>query len=281
MVTDTVNRQATNEYFSVYSLAPVRDGGEGDPAKVVFTPEQQEKVNQLIQEAQGRAARELREKYGQAESKIGELETKLNEAVEAAKKAKTPGERKDAAEDVEALRLQMEEMKNASLLKQTEVEQWKQRFSQETEKVKSTKEELMNVKKQHAMQSAAGKVGFVNPEIPVRLLDHYIQWDDERSKFVVKGDAGTMRMNAALEPMSLEEFYEEFATKNPYLVRGENKGGTGSSESQRSLLNKDGEFPVDKVFGKGSNAKLANDLKKANPAEYSRLKAKAIEQGLI
>jgi hypothetical protein len=283
MVTDTVNRQATDEYFSVYSLAPVRDGGEEDtpPAKIVFTPEQQEKVNELIKDAQGRAAKELKAQYAQSEAKVAELEAKLNEALEASKKAKTSAERKDASEDIEALRLQMEEMKSASLHKQTEVEQWKQRFSQKEQEVKQAKEETLAVRKQNAMHNAASSVGFVNPEIPVRLLEHNIQWDEDRQRFVVKGEGGTLRMNAALEPMSLKEFYEEFATNNSYLVRSESRGGTGASESQRGVSMRDAEYPVEKIFGKNSSAKLANDLKRSNPKEYARLKAKAKEQGLI
>jgi hypothetical protein len=79
----------------------------------------------------------------------------------------------------------------------------------------------------------------------------------------------------------LEEFYTDYAAKKPYLVRGDARSGTGSSETKTSQLSNNGKYEVSQIFGKTSIPALANKLAKENITEYRRMKEIAKSNGLI
>src|SRR5579871_4616906 len=56
------------------------DNGPAQPAKIVFDAAQQEKVNQLIRDAQGRAARELRAELDRTRAELDAARTNTPKA---------------------------------------------------------------------------------------------------------------------------------------------------------------------------------------------------------
>jgi hypothetical protein len=257
---------------------PNNGGTPATPPKVEFNEAQQAKVQELIDKAVGRVAGNLRSEY---EPKLATLQTELTEAKEAAKAAKTGTQKNEANADVAALQAQIDEMKSASRATKDEVTRWQTEAQTKAREVEDAKAEALNIRKDVAITNAASKVNFVNTEVVLKLTKDNIKYDSEKGRFIVLSDSGQPRLNAAMEDMTLDEFYTEFAAKNKYLVRGDIVPGTNSSENTRSNLSKNGQYEVKDIFGPKSNSRLANELAKADPAEYKRLKAIARTAGLV
>lgn len=264
MPTDGNNNQAT----------------DNNDQKVTFTPEQQARIDEIVREAMGRAGKEARQTAEHMQTQMTDLKTQLSAAQEALSKAKTPAQKAAAGEDIDALKGEISEMKRIHEQRNREYEGLRQQLTTKDQEIAKSRDEAVNIRKQVAMRDAAGKGNFVDVGIVTQLTDKNIKYDSESGKFVVLTDDGTPRMNAAYQPMGLDEFFVEYAAKNPFLVRGDMRSGVGSTEQQRSGLSNNGKYTVEQLFGKNSNAMLANKLKKENPAEYARLKVVARESGL-
>lgn len=249
--------------------------------QVVFDDKQQAKVNELIQKAMGKAAKETKQELERTRTELTTLQSELTTAKEALSKAKTPAERKEAKDDISALNAQLEETKNVVATMKSEAERWQREALAKADEVTKARQETLNFRKASTLQAAISKVPFVNGEVVAKLVAENIAIDPENpNKLIVVREDGSPRLNAALENMSVDEFINDFAAKNKYLVRGDIVPGTGSSESNRHIA-KGGKHEVKDIFGPKSNAKVANELAKADPAEYRRLKAVAREAGLI
>src|SRR5574343_631560 len=198
--------------------------------KVEFTPEQQDKVNQLIKEAQGRAAKELQEKLVATASEVEQLKAKLNEASVKSKEpvadTELDGKLKEAQTVIEQFKAQVEQFRKLASDKESELEKV-------TTKQKQTE-------KMYALERAAGSGRFNDVSMVLKDVEDKVVYSDTYGRYVVLSAEGHPRMNAALEPMSLEE-----------------------------------------IFGKDSSARKANELYAKDPAEYKRLKAQALAQGLL
>lgn len=253
---------------------------DAENTKVTFDERQQARVDELIREAQGRASRELREQLTQTNDRMKQMEAELVEAKKQASNGRTAADRQEGADDVERLRAEINEMKTVRKNFETEVERFKQQLGAKDKEVSEARTALLNERRNTAITNAASKLNFVNVGVVAKLTQDQVQWDENRNRFIVLNDQGTERMNAAYEPMSLDEFYAEYASKNPYLVRGDVKSGSGSSES-RSALSRDGKYAVEQIFGPKSDSRLANRLAMENYPEYARLKAVAKENGLL
>lgn len=274
MVTEAKNQAVVFKTGAIYRAVP-RDGEE---VKVEFDAAQQEKVNQLIREAQGRAAKEVRTELETAKAQVTTLQTELTEAKTRAASG-TPAERKEGAQDVIALQAQIDEMRTAAATSTRELERLKEVSRNKDNDINNAKGETREVRKQVAMQEAASKIGFVDAMDAIALSRDVVKWSDDRGRFVVIGEGGAERMNGALDPMTLDEFFSEMATKKPHLVRSDMRGGTGSTESKGSPSF--GKIPLEKLFGAKSDARLANNLAMSNPAEYKKQRVAAKEAGLI
>lgn len=251
-------------------------------AKVVFDDKQTARVNELIREAQGRAGNEARATAARLETEAATLRQQLADANAKVAAAANAGDKKDAKDDVVRLRAEIDEVKRAGQTTADELRQARELVKSHENEAKTAREEATTVRKTVAIQSAAAKANFVNTDVVNKLTADNIKWDATKGKFVVHGDNGQPRLNASFEDMSLDEFYTEFASKNPYLVRGDVKLGIGShSGSQRIDVSNNGKFELKNVFGKDSSGKAAMELMKTNPAEYARLKVLAINSGLL
>ena len=109
-----------------------------------------------------------------------------------------------------------------------------------------------------------------------------VAWDSEKNKFIVVDPISQQpRLNSAFDPMTIDEYFAEYANKNPYMIKSGSRPGTGSSESNLSGVFGSNKFTHKQIFGKGSNSMLANKLNKEDPKEYQRLKELARQDGTI
>lgn len=265
--------------FSYAGFSP--RGEEEGKGKPTFNEEQQAFINELIKTKQGEAARELRTQLEETRNQFTTLQSELNEAKQRLQSATTPKQKQEAQGDIDALKTQLEEARTHATSAKTELENLRKQVSEKDRAIAQAKEEAMNVRKQVAMTSAASKVNFFDVGDVIEVTQKFVKWDDQRGKFIVTYENGQERMNASFEPMSLDEFFNEYAAKNPYKVRGDVKNGAGSSESQRAGVSNNGKFTVEQIFGKNSNGQLANELYKTNKAEYMRMRQIAVESGLL
>lgn len=250
-----------------------------EPEIVEFTAVQQTKLDEIIKKAMGRAGSESRQELATATAKIVKLEADLAEA----KKAATTGpaaDRSAAKGEVADLQAQIDEMKNARTATVAEIEGLRKQITDANGNAEKAKADTLKERKLNVIANAASKEDFVNIKVVRALTEGNLQWNETDGKWTVLSDEGQPRMNSAYDPMTIDEFYADFAAKNPYLVKGSVKPGTGSSESTRSTL-ASGRYTVEQIFGKGSNAKLANELAIKNNAEYKRLRAEAIQKGIV
>jgi hypothetical protein len=129
-----------------------------------------------------------------------------------------------------------------------------------------------------AIQTAAAKEGFVDLKVVRQLTKDFVKID-AANQVVVLDDKGHARLNDRNEPMSLEDFYREYAASHQYLVKSDVKGGSGSSTATQ--YGSRDTIRLEQVFGRGSSAELANKLAQSDPIRYRTLKAQAKQAGLI
>jgi hypothetical protein len=249
---------------------------------VHFDEKQQAKMDEYIRKASARAGAEARTEAEKVRREKADLERKLEEQTALTEKAKKAAPRSGDDTDVEALKAQMEEVKKAGLATSQQLESAQRLLASKDKDIKAAETKTLEVMKTTTLKEAAQAKNFVNSDLAIMATKDSVKWDETSNQFIVVDPAtGTQRMNREYNPMTLDEYYTEFAQKNPYLVRGDVPGGTGQSVSQRWTGSANGKFTVDQIFGRKSNSKLANDLYRADLPEYHRLKAIAKTQGLI
>jgi hypothetical protein len=252
---------------------------EKEAQKVTFDERQQAKVTELIIAGKSEAAKELRAEHAALKAETDALKTELAAAKAAAAKAPV-GAKKDAATaDVEALQAQIAEMKAVSESFKTEKEQLVAAANRKAQETTEARAEITRIKRDAEIKSAAGQHGFYNPDDVAALTSGSIRYDESRGKYIVVGDGDQPRLNAQMEPMSLDEYYADYASKHKYMVRSDFKGGVGSVTGTGS--SKAGMTPLEDLFGPKSNGALAQKLGREDPAEYRRRRAHAVEAGLI
>ncbi|SRR6266404_1722569 len=217
---------------------------EVKPPKITFSPEQQLKVDELIRESMGRAGNDARATAARLQAEMTVLQTEL---------ATLKGERTG--------------LESSLTLKDKEAQ--------------AARNETIAVRKQNIIQDAAAKLGFFNPSQVAQLTDKDVQWDAGKQKFIVLGEDGTERLGIDGNPLTVDGYYKEFASKNTHLVRGDVKPGVGSSENKIPYSTLGEKEKLAKLFGRGSDGKAANDLALSDPNEYKRQRHVARRLGLI
>lgn len=259
---------------------PTKNGTEvpGGDGKPTFSAEQQSFIDGLIQKSMGKAAAQVRQENETLKTQLSTLNSELDEAKKKLSEAGTKSEKKEAGEELVAIQKQIAEIKQQN---QQEKERLESQIREARKSEEKAKTEALNVRKQVAIQDAAGDTNFFSVEAVRRLTEDRIQWSADRNSFVVMREDGSgEQMNSSYEPMSLKEFYKSFAASNSYLVRGEVKGGAGSSEGTKGQI-QTGKYTPEQIFGPKSSSALANKLALEDKKEYTRLKAAAKAQGLI
>ena len=243
---------------------------EGE-AKVTYTEAQQAHLQTLIDQAVGRSARTLR----------ADLETERTERTRISAELATALANKPAVKTGEEAVNQNAEFERVKADHKTALDAANAQLAERSREVVKAKSEAQSVRTEVAITNAASKVSFVDLGVVIKLTKDSVQLDPETGRFTVLNDNGQPRLNSSFEPMSLDEFYNDFAAKNKYLVRGNVIAGTGASESTRSTLSSNGKFEVAEVFGPKSDGAKASQLMKSDPNEYKRLKVIARAARLI
>jgi hypothetical protein len=235
----------------------------------------QEKLDDIINKAVGRATSSHKAATAAAEAKAAQLELELAEA----KKIK-PTTSSDGKRTVEELEAEIAETKRAGQGNVEALERQKQLLADKDREIQTAKEESLNIKRDVAITSAASKIDFVDLNVVAKLTKDNITTDPETGRYVIVGDNGQPRLNGQYEPMSLDEFYADYAAKNKYLVRSNVGTGTGqSTATSRSASG--GKYEASEIFGKGSSSAKASELMKRDPLEYQRLRGVAVGLGLV
>jgi hypothetical protein len=163
--------------------------------KVTFDARQQEKVNDLIRKAQGRAARELREELARVQLELAAVKQTAPQADQGTQMLATELAATKAERDALA------------------------RERQDT-----------NIT-EHLRRAAGDQ--FVNQDLAVNLMRQNVRVVD--GKPVVIGPDGNPRMNASLDQMTLQDLATELTVQHPYLARGTVRPGTGSTPASTGV----------------------------------------------
>jgi hypothetical protein len=199
----------------------VKTGADGTPEKVTpsFDDKQQEFINTLFDKRFAKISEKHNTEKKQLEDKVKELEAQLAAA----------GTKKDPPTDEDPDKKQfksiLENEKNKTKLAETQAQQ-------RTREAEEARSELLRTRKEVAMQRAAQKQDFHELEVVLKMTWDAVEYDEDTKQFVIK-ENGVIKQNSSLQPMTLEEYYNTFASQRPYLVKGDIKGGAGSSEGYR------------------------------------------------
>lgn len=208
-----------------------------EPTKVELTPEQQELVNKQIAARLSRQEKQLTETFNSTKTQLEEQMKTLSDQLEA---LKTPG-KKDGGDDTEeAKRLQTKALIDAEVAKRTQTEKKLNEATAEKERLAN---ELKATQKRQAMNDAMQGNNFTNNTFVVKLTDDMVEYDEALKTYVVK-ENGVVKENASLDPMTLAEFYADFAAKNPGFVSSDARGGAGSTpgSKQQGTVTKRSDF---------------------------------------
>lgn len=176
-----------------------------------FTPEQQAKLQELINDAFGKGASKAEKAQA---ARIQQLEAELA-------KLKTPKPQDKPQDKPEGKTYTQAELQE--LLAQRD-EEYKPKLTAAEERV--TK--LLEKERSAAIIGAAAKANAIDPEDVALLVGRFVTHDEDGS-VVVLGERGTPRLNAKGESMSVEEFVKSYVDSKPHLKRGSNTPGVGST----------------------------------------------------
>jgi hypothetical protein len=189
--------------------------------KIEFSEAQQGAINKIFD---GRFSK-ITAKHNEALQTVQSENETLKAELEALKTAK--GGKK--TEDQDEKQRQFVDLLNAEKLNTKAAKELAAKYEKQAKEVA---DENMRIQKENAINRAAGN-RFVSMEAVMAMTKNGIEWDDESRTFVAR-ENGVIKQNSALQNMSLDEFFEDFGKRNPYLVLPDQRGGAGSSESRGS-----------------------------------------------
>ena len=231
-------------------VAPI----QRERAVVTFTPEQQAKVDEIVRNAMGRAGGEARNRATELERQTAQLESELEKLRSASPQT-----------DIERLHHEHKKAMEAAAQKQHEADE--------------LRNQLQTFRKEQAITRAAERFGFHDSAAIAELTNKFVEFDPQYNRYVVKDEHGSPRLNNRLEPMSLDDFYQDYAANHPWTVRAEVRPGIGSTPSSTTTNGED--IPLEKLFGPGSDSALANKIAQRDIKLYRRLKQDARARGLV
>lgn len=214
-------------------------------SKITFTAEQQRKLDEIIRERQGAAAREVRARASNLETENETLKAQLAELTE--KLNSTPNLEQDLAEA--------------------------------RENSKTLREQFHRYKKDTAIAALANSIKPMDAAIVGELMSKNLKIDDGGNLVAVTPEGHPMLDPDTMEPVTAEQFASTWAKAHPYLIQGPVKSGTGTAETQK--LSFTPKYDLRQLFGRGSDGVMANQLAKRDKQLYQELKRKAQESGLI
>lgn len=197
--------------------------------KLELTPEQQELVNKQIAARLTRQEKQLTDQFNASKVQLDEQMRELTEQIEALKTTKTPVTDSDKLDTEEAKKAQIKALIDAEVQKRTQTERKLTDTSAERDRLAN---ELKETRKRQAITEAMTGHGFQKPTDILKLTYDMVEYDETSKNYLVK-ENGVTKENASLEPMTLTEFYAEYATKNPGYVSSDAKSGVGSTPGSK------------------------------------------------
>jgi hypothetical protein len=214
------------------------------PEVVEFSPAQQEKLNEILKKAMGRAGADAR-----AETAALKVENQRLKQVAAGK---------GSADEVEKIR---GELASARLEADALREQ--------------------HITSQRDLLIAAQGAAFHDLDTLQKLTRGNIKHTD--AGFVVVDDAGQPKTNADGTPTSITEFFSDFATKKPWLARGVVKSGGGGTSSSGTPAPIDIYAP-ETLWGPNARpdaGRVLNEWSLRDKRGYDQARKSAVAKGLV
>jgi hypothetical protein len=240
------------------------------PQPVIFTAEQQAKIDEIVKKAMGRAGKDAREQLDIERAEKSRLTADLKAAQDALANATNTDERDKLREQIQSISQELESEKQS------------RRDSENRE---------ISYRRSALIAQACLDHDLIDAEIVTGLVENNIMWNPDRKSFDVvtapreisdDDDSDDNSDDDVPRETTIAEFFADFAHKKPYLVRSHIRTGSGSGDSSRSGLPTGRQvYKVEDIFGKGSSSQLANRLAQKDPAEYRRMKAEARTKKLI
>lgn len=240
---------------------------------VTFDDKQQERVNQIVQERLQRQEANLKKQFEtQLSTKESELQKQIDELKSAASGEGNGGNNgtnnnggTKADELKAAIEAQFKQLLEAEKAKAANAQTLAEKMKQEKE---SAIKDAYRIRKEVAMRRAASEAAnFYTIDDVLALTDAQIEFDTDANDWVIK-ENGVVKQNSELKPMSLTEFYEQWAQARPYLVNGDVKSGAGSSENKGS----GGTGTVTKRADLKDAESIAEYISKFGLSAYEKLK---------
>lgn len=200
----------------------------GQQTAVTFDDAQKDAISKIIEDRLSRQNKKHADELAAEKAAREAAELALN--AEKEKSGKKKDDNSESAAEKEQFKAILEGEKNVTKREREE------RLKAE-EQIKSLTQENRRIQKDVAIRQAIGEqegFSFHDVNVVKTLTERHIHFDDETGTFVVKDDAGVVRQNNSLQPMTPKEFFKEFAEQHPYLVTSSAKSGSGAGESSRS-----------------------------------------------
>jgi hypothetical protein len=198
------------------------------PVKVEFTPEQQEHINTLFNT-----------RFAKVSSKHEQEMKAMSDAIELLKTEATkppvtpvtpPVKTATEEENARQMKAFLDEEKNKTKGVQGLLE------AERADKAKIIAENKAILKNQAITEAAStlpNGVEFYELKTVKKLVEDDIEFDADANQWVVK-ENGNTKLNSSMTPMTLTEYFSQFAAARPYLVKGQVKNGSGAAESGRA-----------------------------------------------
>jgi len=238
------------------AVAPVveREAPETIPAPEIAAIEdkdvvlKQSRLNSILKDAQSRAARELRQRTAELETENSRLKSI------AAGSAEGSTELQKAHAELAASKLENESIRAAA-----------QRQAKET-----------------FISQSATAAQFIDPALVTRLVADNLRWDGKQ--YEVLDDAGTPRTTADGSAMTPTQFFDEYATQKPFLVKGQVKSGGGGSSSGGAPVSLTNRYDITALWGPGARpdaGRVLNEWSLRDKRGYDQARASAKSKGLV
>jgi len=219
------------------------DGNQDDKKKVEFSPEQQAKVQELINEAFGKGAskteKELKKATDAIEALIGKI-AKPEEAKPGATKddkkvddKKQDDKKDDKGDDKVDGRTQLAKLQASFDELMTNFNGMKT----ERDTLKGEKEQAVKQTRDHKFVQTFEEVAdefkfFRNQTVRLELADQ-LRYEEDGSITVLNPKTGQPRLNTEMQPFSLKDLLADYAAKNSHMVKTEVDGGSDSKGNRK------------------------------------------------
>lgn len=243
---------------------------------IKYDARQQEHINSLLAREREAAERKFNAKIEQEKSELASRIEELQKQINSPKTKDKP----QGDDDPEVLKGKLIEFSTLLEKQNIESKKWQTQFEQKAKEAEQAKRENSETLKKVAITSAAQKAKFRDTNEIIKLTQDEVVWNPDLNRFVVLNEHGQPRMNEALEPLSLEGFYLEYAEKKKYLVHSDFQPGLGTTPSTGFDANF-ANLKLTDLFGKDSKPQQTMRLKKENITLYNKLRDQAKRQGLV